>query len=513
MMRILLVLLGSIFYALGLPPFDWSVCGWFALVPLLVVIRDQPTGSAFRYGVLFGYASGWTITWCLAEAMAKYLEIPLPLAVVAISLSFLLAIGVPFGLFAAASAVILRSYASRHARFLVPALWVANELLRARVVDQPWALLGYTQHANLGLIQIAACAGVYGVSFLVAFGSLALAEAVWHLRAGHGGWTVLRAVVTSAAVVAGCWGLGTAATIWTAGGNAPKTDVAIVQTNVAPAAHWTRSYTQSQVRAHVDATNSLPATARPALVVWPENAVPRYLETEPMLAVQLARVAVDHRAELLFGAPRYEAGHSYNSARLIRANGRNGGYYDKHHLVMFAEEKPLVRETTTLNESPQEFTVGTGSGVLQSFVPLGVSICHEITYPELIAGSVRAGAELLVNIANDGWMDGGHEFAGRQHLAMAAFRAVENRRYVVRAATTGNSAVIDPYGRVISVLPSGRAGVLTAAVSRQLTLTPYARFGDLFAALCACLGGCAVLREWARPIGWRQVLVRVPLPS
>src|SRR6185436_18227813 len=106
-------------------------------------------------------------------------------------------------------------------------------------------------------------------------------------------------------------------------------------------------------------------------------------------------------------------------------------------------------------------TPGAGTTVLQGFVPFGVSICHEITYPELIAESVRDGAQLLVNIANDGWLDGGHAFAGRQHLAMAVFRAVENRRYVVRAATTGNSAVIDPYGRVVDALPAGRAGVLT----------------------------------------------------
>jgi apolipoprotein N-acyltransferase len=248
------------------------------------------------------------------------------------------------------------------------------------------------------------------------------------------------------------------ATLWTAGNDAPAHDVAVVQTNVAPSLHWTRSYTQYQLRAHVKETNRLPAGAQPSLVVWPENAVPRYLETEPMLAVQLARLAVEHRAELLFGAPRYEAGRSYNSARLIRSNGRNGGYYDKHKLVMFAEEKPLVRGSTPPSETPEEFTAGGGSAVLPGFVPLGVSICHEITYPELIAESVRDGAQLLVNIANDGWLDGGHEFAGRQHLAMAAFRAVENHRYVVRAATTGNSAVGRPLRSGAGLPAPGQSG-------------------------------------------------------
>src|SRR5262249_39617816 len=175
--------------------------------------------------------------------------------------------------------------------------------------------------------------------------------------------------------------------------------VAIVQTNVSPARYWTRSYTQSQLSAHILATDSLSATEHPALIVWPENSVPRYLESEPMLAVELAGLAVRHRADLLFGGPRYEGGKVYNSARLITASGRNGGHYDKRRLLLFAEEKPLLSLAARgPSETPEEFSPGTDSGVLSSFVRLGVSICHEITYPDLIAREVSDGADLLVNI-------------------------------------------------------------------------------------------------------------------
>src|SRR5207244_12321562 len=133
-----------------------------------------------------------------------------------------------------------------------------------------------------------------------------------------------------------------------------------------------------------------------------------------------------------------------------------------------------------------------------SFVPLGVSICHEITQPDLIAQSVWNGAELLVNIANDGWLDAGQGFAGRQHLAMAVFRAVETRRYLVRAATTGTSAVVDPYGRIVDSLPPGATGVLTTRVAGGSTVTPYVRLGDLFVLVCATIAAAALLTRAPR---------------
>ena len=287
-------------------------------------------------------------------------------------------------------------------------------------------------------------------------------------------------------------------------------EVAVVQTNVAPQLHWTRAYTDAQVAAHLRASEALPIGG-PSLIVWPEHSVPRYLEREPMLAVELARFATRHRADLVFGGPRHADGHTYNSARLITAAGRNGGHYDKRRLVLFAEQKPLrLSGQGEANESPEEFTAGTGSGVLQSFVPIGVSICHEVVHPDLTRASVRDGAELLVNIANDGWLDGEFAFAGRQHLAMAVFRAVESRRFLVRAATTGNSAVIDPYGRVLASQSADTAGIVTARVSGSRVLTPYVRGGDLFAVGCVLIGLAALpwpalIRRRRRPI--------VPVPA
>jgi apolipoprotein N-acyltransferase len=485
-MRTAAVALGGILYALALPPFDWAVCGWLTLVPLLWVVRRETVASAFRYGMLYGYAFGWAATWCFAEAAARYFHLPLPLAVAAVAVWYLVVCGLPLGLFAAGSALL---FARRH-RFTwitVPALWVATEVLRGRIMGQPWDLLGYTQHENVALIQIAAVTGVYGVSYVLALASTVLADLGRDLRRpGVSRAAVGRALVAPAAVIVLCWLGGRVVVPAGPVAEADSKQVAIVQTNVSPSFHWTRAYTDAQVAAHVRATEQIPNG--PALIVWPENSVPRYLEREPMLAVELATLAMRHHADLLFGGPRHEDGRTYNAARLITSAGRNGGAYDKRRLVLFAEEKPLVATRHDApNDSPEEFTPGTGPGVLASFVPIGVSICHEIVHPDLVRASVQDGAELLVNIANDGWLDGSYGFARRQHLAMSVFRAVETRRFVVRAATTGASAVIDPYGRIVAMQTPDTAGVVTAAVSGETAITPYVRLGDLFALVCTGL--------------------------
>src|SRR5207244_5110036 len=124
-----------------------------------------------------------------------------------------------------------------------------------------------------------------------------------------------------------------------AGGFAAQ-PVAVVQTGVPPAFHWTRAYAEQQLMAHVRATEALPADGGPALIVWPENALTLYLESEPLLGRQLAALARRRRADLLFGGPRYADGHTFNSAHLLRASGQDGGHYDKQRLVLFAESGP-----------------------------------------------------------------------------------------------------------------------------------------------------------------------------
>ena len=492
--RAALVLLGAGCYWLAFAPVDCALAGWLALVPVLLAVRGESPGRAFLYGALFGFASPWLITWWLAQAVAHYFGWGMPLAVLAMSAAYLIAVSLPFGLFAAGASVLLRRDGPS-ASFAIAALWAACELLRARAIGQPWALLGYTQHANVGLLQIASVTGIYGVSFLVALGAAAVARAALVLR--HGFWRAAGTLVLPGLVVAAVWVDGAATLPRRSDVPDESFPVVAVQTNAAPSFRWNRGYAERTLLAHVRATEAAPPFERHGLVVWPENALALYLENEPLVAAQLRTLAARQGADLLVGGPRHEGGHVFNSATLLTAGGRDGGHYDKQHLVAFAEAPPLgAPEADEADESPRAFTAGDSAGVLRGVVPLGVSICHEVIYPELIAGEAAAGAELLVNISNDGWLDGGYAIASRQHMAMATLRAIETRRYLVRAATTGVSGVVDPFGRVIDTLDPGTAGVVTAAVAGRRGQTPYVSMGDAFAVLCAFAAVAA--------LGWRR---------
>ena len=487
------ILVGAALYALALPPWDVECLAWLALVPLLLVARALPARRAFAFGLVYGCACPWAVGPWLAQAMAGYFRLGLPLGIVAASLYALVFWGTMFGLFATGASVLMRTERQLAARLAVPALWVATEWLRARALGQPWGLLGYTQWGHTALIQVAALTAVYGVSFVVAFVNVAVTESVVLLAARASARQVLATLALPVALVVPVWGAGVlvAQRGPTGGFNAHR--VAIVQTNLPPAYEWTRAYTDHEVMTHVQATERLPVKTGPALVIWPEHAVPRYLEDELMLAAQLSALATRHRTDLLFGAPRYEGGRTYNSLRLITASGRDGGHYDKQRLVLGAETNPFVSNVPAeADENPRQFSAGEGPGVLKSFLPLGVSICHELLFPELVSRSVGAGAELLVNVSNDGWLDGGHGVASRQHFAMSVFRAVENRRYVVRAATTGISGVVDPYGRVVTTLAPGATGVLDVSVAGRSNLTPYVRLGDVFALACLVVAAFAL---------------------
>jgi apolipoprotein N-acyltransferase len=490
--RVLAVLVGAACYAAALPPFDYPVAGWLTLVPLLLVVRGRRPLAAGAWGALYGFACGWTVTWWLTGAVASYFDAGIVAGALAMSAAYLVAIGTTFGAFAAGTAVLLRARGGFGTQLAVAALWTACGFVRGRVFGQPWALLGYTQHDVTPLVQVTAVTGIYGLSFLVALGSVGLADAIAALR-GPGWRTALRRLAGPAAVVVA---VATGGALRVAQGLTPSAEarpVVVVQSNVQPAFHWTRSFAETQFLANVRLTEQIAPATRPALVVWPENAVTLYLEHEPFVARTLARLTSRLGADLLVGGPRFAAGFTYNSVRLLRPGGVPGGHYDKRRLVPFAEAPPLEAPPAAGPiETPRAFTAGTAPGLLDGFTRLGVTICHELLYPDVVHDAVVGGATVLVNVANDGWLDAGHGVGSRQHFAMAKVRAVEARRWLVRAATTGVSAVVDPFGRATVVAPTGVPTVATALVAPETGLTPYVRFGDCFAFACVAWALIAV---------------------
>jgi apolipoprotein N-acyltransferase len=232
------------------------------------------------------------------------------------------------------------------------------------------------------------------------------------------------------------------------------------------------------------------AGARPDLVVWPEFAVHFYLDKERTFRAQLGQLTSSLKSPLLLGAPRIESDEAsvryYNSAYLLDPNGVILEVYDKVRLLPFAEYSPriLPQLLPHSTESPRKFTAGQRYTIFPlPRSPFGVTICYEATYPAISRRLVHDGAQFLVNISNDTWLASPGDAAATQHFSMTVFRAVENKRTLIRAAIAGVSGFVDPVGRSLAT-SSEPEGVLMEHVPLQRELTLYTRYGDWFPVSC-----------------------------
>ena len=256
--------------------------------------------------------------------------------------------------------------------------------------------------------------------------------------------------------------------------------VAAIQPNVPLETRWDPA-NERAIEERVWRLSREAADAGARWIVWPESAVPRTLERDGEYRLQVEAFARERGVWMLLGSIGVGAGEDeyYNSVYAVSPAALLPWRYDKVHLVPFGEYVPLAGRFAALRALVREvgsFTPGTSRMPLPGPAgPTGVAVCYEVAYPSLYAGEVKRGAKILATITNDGWY--GDSAAPRQHLALAILRAAEAHRYLVRAANTGISAVIDPYGRELARLGFGRDGMITADVRASDDITPAVRFG------------------------------------
>ena len=496
-----LVVIGGLLYGLALPPHDLNLAAWITLVPLLAVAARTTTLGAFAAGFAYGTVFfSVTVAWVL-DTVATYFQTGVLEAIVFSAAICLLFVSVYVGLFAIGARTLLREH-----RWLalvgVPGLWITCELARATLLTGlPWELLGHSQWNVRPLIQIADLAGVYAVSYLVAFVNVGIYLALRELACAPGRTTALRATLPLAAGLAlvaidlgyGMWRLSIEAKRPQKAGAL----VAIVQGNQEPTWTWERSRAHRDLVRYSRLTQQALAELGPDLVVWPEYALTLYPGVDPIVKPALERIASRAPGGLVLGAPRIEEGaprtRYFNSVFHVPPNGPISAY-DKIRLVPFAEYSPLGVSEAVAGQEDRTFGAGTRSNVLPSAVGrLGPLICYEIIFPRLTRNLVHAGAELLINLANDGWLDRSGLGASAQHLSMTVFRAIESRRYVVRATTSGISAFVDPTGRVYGHLGAGRTGIASGRVYPRNDHTRYSTYGDVFAILAGFISILALI--------------------
>jgi apolipoprotein N-acyltransferase len=265
----------------------------------------------------------------------------------------------------------------------------------------------------------------------------------------------------------------------------PATEKAlIIQPNIDPTTEWTGLVQQRTEEQLASISDALPAP----LIIWPELPAPFYYYSDPMfhdVATQIAR----HHGYFLFGTVAYTSEHQpLNSALLLGPNGMEAGRYDKIDLVPFGEFiPPLFSFVNRITQEAGDFVPGHDIALLPAAGHrLGVFICYESAFPDLVRQFTKKGADVLVNLSNDAYF--GRSEAREQHLLLVRMRAVENRRFVVRATNDGISAVIDPGGRVMQRLPPYEEVAAPVRYGSVQGTTFYARHGDWFAWSCLGIG-------------------------
>ena len=493
--RLLLALLSGFMLTASFPPSPFYFLAWFALVPLLKSLETETPMAALRLGFAAGLAHSLTLIYWVIVVMGHYGHLPLPVSV-SILILFSLYLSIYPALFAWGYSLTGRSFLGS---FKAAGLWVALEYVRANLLTGfPWCLLGHTQYTNLEAIQIADLVGAYGTSFVIVLSGALIYGLL--LEQNPGRWKLEAPVVLLTLALTLGYGFYRMSDSRPAQGSIR---VAIAQGNIDQSVKWNPAYQEKTLQIYKTLTlQSQPFG--PDLVVWPETAVPLFFQDGEPLSRSVLRTAREAGAHVIFGSPAYrrEKGSVsfFNRAYLASPNAEITGSYDKVHLVPFGEYVPMKRFLPFVQRlvvAAGDFLPGDKVAPLEfPKAAAGILICFESIFPELGRAMTQNGATLLVNLTNDAWY--GMSSAPYQHFSMAVFRAVENRRPVVRAANTGISAFILPNGKIVE-----QSGLFTQALlTKEIPLpgsglTLYTRYGDFFAIALTLFSGVNIfLAYW-----------------
>ncbi|MDP2915253.1 MAG: apolipoprotein N-acyltransferase [Candidatus Aminicenantes bacterium] len=474
------ILTAVAFPKIGLPFFVW-----ISFIPFLFLISRLTPGRSFLTGWIAGTVFYGILLYWIPAVPAHYGHLSTIFSLL-IYLALILLLASTWAFFGFVFSRIHRKHPAA-AFFAAPFLWVAFEYILSHLLTGfPWGLLGLSQSRNLSFIQIAAITGVYGVSFvLVLFQSLF----VYSIRASK------RPPFAFGLIVLVLVHLGGFLSLKKVPEGKGTFTAAVIQGNVSSDIYWNEVSPKDILtlfEEHLDLTRQ--ASEKGAkLIIWPEFTVPMCFTCDDAIYQSFKRIlsqfVQDSQCTLLLGTnetagpPGREL---YFNTALCLGPDLKISKYAKMHLVPFGEYTPYKKVFGFIEKMTHaigEITPGT-EPVLHAFKDwrFGSPICYEVIFPDLVRRFAKKGAAFLVTITNDGWY--GTTSAPYQHFANAVFRAVENRRFLLRAATTGISGIIDPYGRVVTESEIKTKTFLTGTITPSIKLTFYARWGDAFSLLC-----------------------------
>jgi apolipoprotein N-acyltransferase len=503
--RFLLAILSGAILSLSYRGAHWSVYSWFCIALLLIVILHAPAKVAFLCGFLHGLVFVFTCVPWIAEVLSVHGGMP-----TVAGWGVLLLIGsiwaTLIGFFAwGVERLALRSVGL--ALIGAPFLWISTEVVRAYLpeISFPWSLLGYPAAGNAAVAQLTTVTGIYGVSFLVVvFNGLLVwvgsGEAAPERRKRP---AILVVAIVSLLLVQ-----------WIGPRFVPRADAAhlarVVQPNFPEntryVGDWYADHSPDMAELEQLSVRRSAGPQQPDLLIWPEAPAPFSFQ-DPHFGPLMLRITKQFRnpfvvgiiewkpAQIIVKGLPHEGMVPYNSAAMLTAAGQRVFSYDKIHLVPFGEYEPFPffhQVVSTVSEEVGGFHKGKERtvGKFSNGQTFSVFICYEAIYAGEVRQFVNRGANLLLNISNDGWF--GTSQAAEQHLRMARVRAVENRRWVIRDTNNGITASIDPYGNIYRVMHRDERGAADVPYDFRTDKTIYTRFGDWFAWMCVFVSAILV---------------------
>lgn len=487
---------------LSFPDFDLWPLAWLALVPLfLVVARHPQPGRAFFLGWLSGAIFFYGSCYWLTYSMVHFGGLS-PWFAFALLIPGALLLGIFPAVLAAGLARAISSW-GLPALLLAPLLWPALEWARLLTTGQLWNALGYSQAYHITLIQPASWGGVYAVSFLIVAVNTAIT------------FTLLKRNL-KALIITGAGILFVASVLLVANRSSPSKELTFAEPASAVVVALQPNVPMDLVKSNEDmrkltvrhfemsesALRALEQDGRPRLVIWPESPMNFAYGGDNQLRGLLTNFAKAYDTSVLLNSQEVAPNDGiYNSAVLINQQGGLVAQYDKIRLLPFGEYVPLpewVPGAGLIRGIVGDFTPGTNYGLMPvGDVRAGVFICIESAYPSIARRFTVEGADVLINISNDGYL--GPTAVMRQHLANAVFRAVENGRPLLRVTNTGITAYITPRGEVRDATQGFRPDVRRWRIARtNNAATFYTAHGDLFAAACAVLSLLILVFSFAK---------------
>ena len=479
--RLILSIASGVLFALAFPDYAIGWLAFLAFAPLIVaIVRSRNWKEAFLCGWV-----AQTVAWLMmvpwvVRVMSHYGGLSKPVGI-AIFIALAVVLGLYGGLF---SFLVhrIRPGESFGRWLVIPLAWAAVEYARTYLLTGfPWNLIATAMIDYTSFVQLDRFAGPYFLGTLVLLPSVMLA---WIVATRARGMRLVFVVGPVAIVMFVWWATGLVASKLIVRPTGAKSHVAaLLQPNISQEMRWNEKNLFDIFDRMMNMTGEA-VRNKADVVVWPESTVPLSYSRTEFYRDSVEAISRETGVDLILGSVAEDANDEtklWNAAFLV-SGGKTIGHYDKIRLVPFGEYVPLRKVlffAEKLVRAVGEFQFGTNDRPLTGKFRYGPAICYEVVYPQITRTQVRNGADVLVTITNDAWYDG--TSAPRQHLNQARMRAVEDDRYLLRAGTTGISALVDPTGQILEQIPMGRSGIIYAPFQPRHSLTPYVRFGDWFA--------------------------------